>query len=141
MTTPRKTFSLREQDLKSAIMRIKHGRSKANEKTLTVAAVAREAGVSTALIYNHYPHIAESIREAQGRSSRIQNNQKTLELKSERARAKELRNEIIELTKMISKLASINERLLIENETLKSKLPRVQLMSIFPSHQHNKNDI
>ncbi|MEK2612298.1 TetR/AcrR family transcriptional regulator [Pseudomonas shirazensis] len=134
MVATRKTFTMREKDLKSAILKIKHGRSKFSETSLSVAAVAREAGVSTALIYNHYPHIAESIREAKGRTKRIQQEQKKLELKNALAKCKELRSEITKLTKTISKLASINETLLIENEVLKSKIPLIKVTSILPSH-------
>lgn len=140
MTSTRKPSELREKDLRSAIMRISHGKSKSSEKTLTVAAVAREAGVSTALIYNHYPHIAEIIREAKGRSSRTQRDKKNTELKNQRAKNKTLRNEIHQLHTKISKLASINEKLLIENNTLKSKIPTESVVD-FPAPQHINNDI
>ncbi|MGV8744039.1 TetR family transcriptional regulator, partial [Pseudomonas aeruginosa] len=59
----------REKDLKLALYRIQKGRAHTGETKVTIAAVAREAKVSTALIHNYYPGIAESIREAHGRSS------------------------------------------------------------------------
>jgi hypothetical protein len=52
-----------------------------------VTSVAREAGVSAALIHNHYPSIAERIRQEQGRGSRAQRDAKHQELKVEREKA------------------------------------------------------
>ncbi|WP_225924031.1 TetR family transcriptional regulator [Pseudomonas khavaziana] len=103
------------------MLRIQKGRSKLGEKKLTIASVAREAGVSTALIHNHYPRIAEDIRDAQGRSSRAQRDDKHHELITERSRNKELRKELDELRLKVAKLASLNEVLLDENRTIKAK--------------------
>ncbi len=72
MTIKRKPADTREKELLLAIHRIEHGRAKTDEKKVTIAAVAREAGISAALIHNHYPNVAEAIREIQGRSSRAQ---------------------------------------------------------------------
>ncbi|QOZ83760.1 MULTISPECIES: TetR/AcrR family transcriptional regulator [Chromobacterium] len=102
MTTNRKPSDVRERDLQLALTRIQHGR--AHETKVSIAAVAREAGVSTALIHNHYPSIAEKIREAQGRSSRIQRDVKHQELRAK-----------------VASLASINEVLISENQVLKAK--------------------
>jgi len=87
---------------------------------MSIAAVAREAGVSTALIHNHYPSIAEEIRDAQGRSSRAQRDDKHHDLKLEREKNQELRKELDGLRSKVSMLASINEVLLLENRTLKA---------------------
>ena len=122
MSGDRKTAEVRDKELRLAIIRIKKGRSKANETKLTIAAVAREAGVSTALIHNYHPEIAEQIRESQGRSSRAQRDAKQLELKAEREKARQLRLEIALLRSKVASLASINEVLLDENRTLKSRL-------------------
>ena len=48
MSEERKTAAVRDRELRLAIARIEKGRSKTNEIKLTIAAVAREAGVSTA---------------------------------------------------------------------------------------------
>lgn len=120
MSTSRKTSEAREKELKLAILRIQRGRSKSGQTSLSIAAVAREAGVSTALIHNHYPSIAEQIRDAQGRSSRTQRDDKQHDLKLERGKSRALREEIGELRSKIAMLASINEVLLLENRTLKS---------------------
>jgi hypothetical protein len=104
----------RTKQLRLAIARIEHGRStRADSKRLTIAAVAREAGVSAALIHNCYPDIAAQIRER--KDKRGGNN----EVSDLRARARELRAEIGDLQRKIAQLATINEVLLVENETLR----------------------
>lgn len=121
MTTKRKPSDARERDLQLALARIQRGRANTGETKVTIAAVAREAGVSTALIHNHYPIIAEMIRDAQGRSSRIQRDEKHQDLRAEREKNRALRQEIDELRSMIASLASINEVLIAENRFLKLK--------------------
>ncbi|WP_227106818.1 TetR/AcrR family transcriptional regulator [Chromobacterium rhizoryzae] len=121
MTTNRKPSDVRERDLQLALTRIQHGRAHTGETKVSIAAVAREAGVSTALIHNHYPNIAEKIREAQGRSSRIQRNVKYQELRTECEKNRNLREEIKELRAKVASLASINEVLISENRILKAK--------------------
>ncbi len=121
MTIKRKPFDTREKELQLALYRIERGRTKAGEKKVTITGVAREAGVSAALIHNHYPKIAEAIREVQGRSSRAQRDVKHQDLSVERERSRILRKEIDELRKKVAGLASINEMLIIENRTLKAK--------------------
>lgn len=112
----------REKDLKLALYRIQKGRSHTGETKVTIAAVAREAGVSTALIHNYYPDIAEVIRETQGRSSRAMRDVKHQDLIAERKRSAAYRQEVEELRGKIANLASINEVLLDENRVLKAKL-------------------
>lgn len=112
----------REKDLKLALCRIQKGRTQTGETKVTIAAVAREAGVSTALIHNHYPSIAEAIREVQGRSSRAMRDVKQKYLISERKKSAAYRQEIKELRAKVAKLASINEMLLDENRVLKTKM-------------------
>lgn len=121
MTTKRKPSNDRERDLQLALTRIQRGRAHTGESKVTIAAVAREAGVSTALIHNHYPSIAEAIREAQGRSSRTQRDVKHQELSAEREKSRALRQEIEELRAKVANLASINEVLIAENRILKAK--------------------
>jgi len=121
MTIKRKPSDAREKDLRLALYRIVRGRSKAGETKVTIAAVAREAGVSTALIHNHYPSIAEAIREAQGRSSRAQRDGKQQDLRAEQEKNRILRQELQELREKVARLASINEVLLNENRVLAAK--------------------
>ena len=72
MNTKRKPADARRKDLDLAISRIQRGRSHTSVTVVNISTVAAEAGVTPALIHNHYPDIAERIRELQARSSRVQ---------------------------------------------------------------------
>lgn len=111
----------RKKELQLALHRIVLGRAKSAAKKISIAAVAREAGVSAALIHNHYPDIAEAIRNAQGRSSRNQRDVKQKDLLYEQEKTRKLRKEISELRIKVASLASLNETLLNENSILKAK--------------------
>ncbi|ENM1781382.1 TetR family transcriptional regulator [Pseudomonas aeruginosa] len=124
----------REKDLKLAIYRIESGRAKTKEAKVTIAAVAREAGVSTALIHNHYPSIAELIREKQGRSSRAMRDVKHQDLVAERQKSAGYRKEIEDLRGKLASIASINEVLLDENQSLKAKLRERNVVELASSH-------
>lgn len=130
MTIQRKPSPTREKDLQLALLRIERGRAKTGEKRVTIAAVAREAGVSAALIHNHYPNIAETIREAQGRSSRAQRDVKHHDLRVEQEKNRTLRQEIQELRAKVASLASLNEVLLTENRILKAKQNNPKVVDI-----------
>ncbi|MBM1198054.1 TetR family transcriptional regulator [Pseudomonas weihenstephanensis] len=121
MTLKRKPFDAREKDLQLALHRIQRGRSKTGEKKVTIAAVAREADVSTALIHNYYPNIAEAIRDVQGRSSRAQRDVKHHDLRVEREKNRALRQAVEELNAKVASLASLNEVLMNENRVLKAR--------------------
>jgi AcrR family transcriptional regulator len=112
----------REKDLRLAIYRLQKGRAHTKETKVTIAAVAREAGVSTALIHNHYPAVAEAIRDIQGRSSRAMRDVKHQDLIAERQKSAAYRQEVEELKARLASIASINEVLLDDNQTLKDKL-------------------
>ncbi|QEN49732.1 TetR family transcriptional regulator [Pseudomonas protegens] len=126
----------REKDLKLALYRIQKGRAHTGGTKVTIAAVAREAGVSTALIHNHYPSIAEAIREAQGRSSRTKRDMKHQDLIAERMKSAVYRREIQELRAKVANLASVNEVLLDENRTLKAKMNDRKVVKMTPRSQH-----
>lgn len=130
--TARKTADAREKELRLAISRIQRGRAHTKASTLSIASVAREAGVSTALIHNHYPSIAETIREAQGRSSRAVRDAKHVELKDEREKSRSLRQENNELRSQLAKLASINEVLLTENRIFKAVQEDPKVVNLAP---------
>lgn len=135
MSEDRKTALAREKDLRLAMFRIQRGRAHTKAIKVSIASVAREAGVSAALIHNHYPHIADEIRQVQGRDTRAQRDAKRLEVKAERDKARELRREIASLRADVSKLASINEVLLAENAVLRAKLIAPHVVSIPSSPQ------
>lgn len=121
MSTTRKSADARRKDLELAISRIRRGRANTKATTLNISTVASEAGVTPALIHNHYPDIAETIREAQGRSSRAQRDAKHGELRAERERNRLLREELSALRLQVATLASINEILVVENRALRAK--------------------
>ena len=122
MNQQRKSASAREKDLRLAMLRIGRGRSHTKATKLTIASVAKEAGVSPALIHNHYPAIADAIRQAQGRSSCQLRDAKHEELRAERDKIRELRQDVARLRADVDRLASINEVLLAENALLRVKL-------------------
>lgn len=122
MSQQRKSASARERDLRLAILRIERGRSHTKATQISIASVAREASVSPALIHNHYPAIADAIRQSQGRSSRQQRDTKHEQLKAERDRSRELLREVERLRADVDRLASINEVLLAENAVLRVRL-------------------
>ncbi|KTC26373.1 TetR family transcriptional regulator [Pseudomonas sp. ICMP 19500] len=126
----------REKDLKLALYRIQKGRARTGETKVTIAAVAREAGVSTALIHNHYPRIAEAIREALGRSSRAMRDVKQQDLIAERKKSAAYRQEIEELRAKVAHLASVNEVLLDENRVLKAKLSDRKVVDLASRKPH-----
>ncbi|MEO6676130.1 MAG: TetR family transcriptional regulator [Pseudomonas sp.] len=126
----------REKDLKLALLRIQKGRARLGESKITIAAVAREAGVSTALIHNHYPRITEAIREAQGRSSRAMRDVKQKDLIVERKKSAAYRQEIEELQTKLASLASINEVLMDENRVLKAKMNDSKVVDLASRKPH-----
>lgn len=125
----------REKDLKLAIYRLQKGRAHTKETKVTIAAVAREAGVSTALIHNHYPAIAEAIRDIQGRSSRAIRDVKHQDLVAERQKSAGYRQEIEELRAKLARIVSINEVLLDANQALKDKLKERNVVELVSSKQ------
>ncbi|MDU8361084.1 TetR family transcriptional regulator [Pseudomonas syringae group sp. J309-1] len=130
MTTKRKPSANRERDLRLALYRIENGRAKTGETKVTIAAVAREAGISAALIHNHYPSFAEAIREAQGRSSRAQRDVKHQDLRAEQESNRTLRQEIQTLRTKLANLASLNEVMLNEIRVLKAKQSDAKVVDI-----------
>ena len=134
MKTTRKTSDSRERDLRLALARIQRGRAHTGESKVTITAVAREAGVSTALIHNHYPNVAEAVREAQGRSSRAQRDVKHQDLIAEREKNKLLRQELEEQRLKTADLASINEVLMAELRALKTRSSDLKIVAL-PSHK------
>jgi predicted RNase H-like nuclease (RuvC/YqgF family) len=117
----RKNAELREKELRLALLRIRHGKARTGAVRVSVLSVAREAGVSAALIHNHYPAIAEDIRREQGKDSRSQRDAKHEALKRERERTRQLRQEISALQLDVQRLSSINEVLHAEIRALRAK--------------------
>lgn len=77
----------------------------------TITAVAREVGVTPALIHNRYPEVASTIRGLAGRDKRDAMAALKSALEEERRKCGQLRAENGELFAELRKLASVNEGL------------------------------
>ncbi|MGS1021380.1 TetR family transcriptional regulator [Burkholderia glumae] len=130
MTSQRQNSDNRAKQLRLAILRIERGRAKTGALKLSITAVAKEAGVTPALIHNHYPTIAEEIRTRLGASSRAQRDAKQKELKKARDANKALLSELAESRQRIARLASINEILLLENRALKATVDSDKVVAL-----------
>ena len=130
MTSRRQNADHRATQLRLAIARIERGKAHTKAERLTISAVAKEVGVTPALIHNHYPAIAEEIRAKSGASSRAQRDAKHAELKQVRESKKALQEEMSQMRKRIAQLASINETLRMENEVLRAVAADRKVVSI-----------
>ena len=110
--------------IRLAIVRLEKGQPKVVEKgrKVSVAAVAEEAGVSRALIHKDYPDLMERIRGNANKAIQRQRDEKHEKLKEERAKNRQLREKIVELTEQRNELASKNATLEIENRRLSAIL-------------------
>lgn len=123
MTIEQKSPTKRRLEL--ALRRLQHGKMRLNnDGRISIAAVAREAGVSNATIHNRYPEIAERVRALHARTAKdvaraIPDTSDILHKKLQEAR-----KEIDQLRKDLVKSQSINLRLLRENEMLRARLQK-----------------
>lgn len=136
MSIKRKPADDRRKDLKLAISRIQRGRAHTKAAVVNISTVAAEAGVTPALIHNHYPDIAELIRESQARSSRVQRDAKHGELRAAKEKNRALREEIDSLRAQVAKLASLNEVLVMENRILKAKNADPKVTDLGATRKH-----
>ena len=90
-----------------------------NEAKISISAVAKLANVSSALIHNTYPDLAEKIRGISGKSTRSQRDEKHIALLKEREANRILRAENVSLKAELCMLASVNQKLLTEMAVLK----------------------
>lgn len=79
--------------------------------TPTITAVAREVGVTPALIHNRYPDVADAIRTLAGKIKRDEVTAAKEALEEERVRNRRLREENADLLAHARALASVNESL------------------------------
>jgi hypothetical protein len=90
-----------------------------NKAKVSISAVAKVANVSSALIHNTYPDLAEQIRAISGRSTRSQRDEKHTALLKEREANRNLRAENVSLKADFCRVASVNQKLLTEMAVLK----------------------
>lgn len=86
---------------------------------ISIASVARAAGVTPGLIYNTYPAVAERIRTLMGKSVRAQRDSKHQALMVEKEKNRALRAENEQLLEELARLASVNQVLILEMAHLK----------------------
>ena len=122
MNSKRKPAIVREKELRLALFRIEQGRAHTKATDVSFSAVAREAGVSPALIHNHYPEFAALIRAKQGKSTRARLDANKKDLDEERRKLREMTAERDDAHLQIAKLASLNEMLIVDNQTLRALL-------------------
>ncbi|WP_318482172.1 TetR family transcriptional regulator [Photobacterium leiognathi] len=105
-----------------AIIRIEKGRPTivSEQRKMSVAAVAEEAGVSRALIHRDCPDLLERIKGGVNKGIRQQRDAKQNELKEYKERNRELRSEVAELKAMLAKVQSQNVTLIRKNMALSS---------------------
>jgi len=103
-----------------AIVRIEKGRPNivSDNRKMSVAAVAEEAGVSRALIHRDCPDLLERIKGGVNKGIRQQRDAKQTELKEYKERNRELRSEVAELKAMLAKVQSQNATLIRKNMAL-----------------------
>ncbi|HHJ4333719.1 TetR family transcriptional regulator [Erwinia rhapontici] len=89
-------------------------------KKISIALVARAAGVTPGLIHNTYPAVAERIRILMGRSVRSQRDSKHEALMVEKEKNRVLRAKNDQLLEELTRIASVNQRLLFEMAELKA---------------------
>lgn len=108
--------SARREELQQAIVRLQ-----SRDARVTISAVAREAGVTAALVHNTYPDVAEQIRALQGKASGVKHD----ELRVEVAR---LRGENAKLRLDKAAAEADAKRLASMLETLRHELARARVM-------------
>lgn len=115
------TREVTQKALELAIKRLQQGVPKIVQTgtKLSIAAVAKEAGVSNATIHNRYPKVADEIRSLIKGSYVQQLEFKQGSLKECLAKLAQARKEIERLKADLAKSQSINLRLVKENELLR----------------------
>lgn len=105
-----------------AIIRIEKGRPTivSEQRKMSVAAVAEEAGVSRALIHRDCPDLLERIKGGVNKGIRQQRDAKQNELKEYKKRNRELHSEVAKLKAMLAKVQSQNATLIRKNIALSS---------------------
>lgn len=92
-------------------LRLALSRLQRRGEKVTLAAVSKEAGVSSGLIHNRYPDFAEEVRALIGKALRKQRDDKADQLRQARERIKELNQLVATQNQQLCQLASVNETL------------------------------
>ncbi|KQR77025.1 hypothetical protein ASG35_12180 [Burkholderia sp. Leaf177] len=123
MRTERKSPTRRRLEL--ALRRLQFGRMQSGTgERISIAAVAREAGLSNSTIHNRYPDIAERVHALHVKTSRHQRKSLPDSTDVLQRKLKEARQAIEQLKSDLVKSQSINLRLAKENEQLTARLKK-----------------
>jgi len=112
----------RKRNKKNTLFKLELALSRLEKRgeKITLKAVADEAGVTSPLIINSYPDFAEKVRSITGKDIRRQKNDMAELLTEARKKIREL-NELLAIQYIeITKLASLNEALRVENTLQKA---------------------
>lgn len=121
MAAEQKSTTRRRLEL--ALRRLQHGTMQSSsDDRISIAAVAREAGVSNATIHNRYPDIAERVRALHVKASRFRTKAMPDTMDILHSKLREAHKEIDQLKTDLVNSQSINLRLTRENELLHSRL-------------------
>jgi predicted transcriptional regulator len=101
----------RNRDTTTADLREALARLQRTEVAPTIAALAREVGVTPALIHNRYADIAKEVRRLSGREPGANEASLKVALKREQETARDLRAENLDLRQQLQAMASVNEAL------------------------------
>jgi predicted nuclease with TOPRIM domain len=118
-----------------AILRIQKGRTRVvpQDARLNVSNVAKEAGVSDALLYKDvYSDILRSVKSITGKADREARDRTREELTHKRGQLAETRRELQQLKQDFARLAERNRVLELENEELRSKGVTGKIVPIRP---------
>jgi transposase-like protein len=121
-----------------AFAKLKRDAERAGQKVgPSISAVAREAGVSHALIHNKYADIADEIRKAGGRSPQQLLEKQRVAAEKAEVQKSELREELAALKQENRGLASENARLLLLVASLQQQvsLRESGVTTIKPHHR------
>ncbi|AJZ56693.1 tetR family transcriptional regulator-like protein [Paraburkholderia fungorum] len=113
-------------ELQLALIRLQRA-----SKKVSIAAVAKEAKVTPALVHNTYPDFAEQVRALVNKSTRAQRDDKHQALQLQRTANTRLYKVIADQNKEIVDLASVNEALRAEIRVLKGMVEGKVLTAAF----------
>jgi transposase-like protein len=107
----------RREELRKAILRVKN-----KSQRISISSVAREAGVTPALLHNTYSDIAEEIRALTNKGSREQRDAARDEAARLRQENAQLRTSKVTAEATARQLASLNETLRHELAAAKAQI-------------------
>ncbi|MEM5300195.1 TetR family transcriptional regulator [Burkholderia sp. JPY481] len=121
MAAEQKSTTRRRLEL--ALRRLQHGKMQSSsDARISIAAVAREAGVSNATVHNRYPDIAERVRRLHAKASRLSTKAMPDTVDILHRKLREAHKEIDQLKTDLARSQSINLRLTREHELLHARL-------------------